>query len=236
MDGPTNMARDEVLLNFVGQGTSPPTLRLYEWNPPTISLGYFQPYSIFEQLPPPAGALSVVRRTTGGGAILHDQELTYSFTLPVNHDLVSGKPKGLYDIMHQAVILSLADQGVLAHRCGLTDDSGPAKGPFFCFARRHEADVLVGQEKIAGSAQRRTPDAILQHGSIIVGNRYAQHPTAEVGHTSEKAVLELRKGLCDHFAQITGKTVQSGEWSTVELAAADTVRTKYAKDQWTRRT
>ncbi len=76
LDGPTNMARDEALMTRVGRSESPPTLRLYQWDPPTISLGYFQSYADYESLPAPAGTLSVVRRLTGGGAILHDLELT----------------------------------------------------------------------------------------------------------------------------------------------------------------
>ena len=82
LDGPTNMARDEALLSRVGRGASVPTLRLYQWDPPTVSLGYFQKYAEYECLGPPAGGLPVVRRQTGGGAILHDLELTYSLTLP----------------------------------------------------------------------------------------------------------------------------------------------------------
>src|SRR5580765_2945407 len=80
LDAVTNMARDESLLESVGRGESPPTLRLYQWSPAAISLGYFQDYAEFEALPAPAGTLAVVRRQTGGGAILHDLELTYSLT------------------------------------------------------------------------------------------------------------------------------------------------------------
>ncbi len=73
LDGAINMARDEALLDGVRSGTSPATLRLYEWAAPTVSLGYFQPYAQYETLAPPAGELPVVRRLTGGGAILHDR-------------------------------------------------------------------------------------------------------------------------------------------------------------------
>ena len=86
------MARDEALLTLVGTSQSPPTVRLYQWNPPTISLGYFQHYGDYVSLPPPAGTLPVVRRLTGGGAILHDLELTYSLTLPTGHQLLAHGP------------------------------------------------------------------------------------------------------------------------------------------------
>src|SRR3990172_9526549 len=98
LDGPTNMARDEALLTLVGTSQSPPTVRLYQWNPPTISLGYFQHYGDYVSLPPPAGTLPVVRRLTGGGAILHDLELTYSLTLPTGHQLLAHGPGRLYEL------------------------------------------------------------------------------------------------------------------------------------------
>ena len=98
------MARDEALMLRVGRSESPPTLRLYQWDPPTISLGYFQRYADYESLPPPGGLLPVVRRLTGGGAILHDLELTYSLALPINHPLVCDGPNRLYELTHDAVI------------------------------------------------------------------------------------------------------------------------------------
>src|SRR5262245_41637676 len=83
--GVRNMAIDEALLNAVGEGQSPPTLRFYCWRSPTISLGYFQPLSDVELQPSAIRALDLVRRTTGGGAILHDLEVTYSLVLPIGH-------------------------------------------------------------------------------------------------------------------------------------------------------
>ena len=180
LDGPANMARDEALLAGVEAGESPPTLRLYEWTPPTVSLGYFQPYADYEALEPPAGDLAVVRRTTGGGAILHDLELTYSLALPTTHALLSQGSNHMYELAHDAIIASLNALGIPSARDGESDTSGTARGPFFCFDRRHCFDVLVDGQKIAGSAQRRRRLGVLQHGSIILGNRYTQQTTASV--------------------------------------------------------
>ncbi|MCK4661148.1 MAG: lipoate--protein ligase, partial [Phycisphaerae bacterium] len=168
LDGPTNMARDEALLTLVGEGESVPTLRTYLWSPPTISLGYFQRYADYVSLAPPAGQLPVVRRQTGGGAILHDRELTYSITLPLKHPLLAGGGNALYEIAHDALMECLKERGVQTHRSDMTDGSGPARGPFFCFVRRHRLDVMLGGGKLAGSAQRRTRKAVLQHGSIML--------------------------------------------------------------------
>ncbi len=250
LDGPTNMARDEALMAHVGAAESPPTLRLYEWAPPTISLGYFQRYAEYESLASPAGTLPIVRRLTGGGAILHDQELTYSLTLPAAHSLVSNKPNRLYELAHDAIIACLASLGITASR-GLQPartgaqghspgtapaEAGSARGPFFCFVRRHAYDVLIGPEKVAGSAQRRTRNALLQHGSIILGNRYRQQATADISLPFDESVRLVRSGLVEHLARLTGDVFEHGDWCTTELAAADELIAKYANDSWTRRT
>jgi len=234
--GPVNMGRDEALLTRVGAGASAPTLRLYQWNPPTISLGYFQRYADYEALPPPAGALAVVRRQTGGGAILHDLELTYSLTLPLDHSLLSQGPNHLYEQVHDTVIACLDAFGVSSGRCGATDDSSAARGPFFCFARRHCYDVLLGGDKLAGSAQRRTKSAVLQHGSIILGKRFAQQPTAEAPVDYDATVERLREVLQVKLAAHTGLSFAEGDWHADELAAAEPFIAKYAGAEWTRRT
>ena len=197
LDGPVNMARDEALMTRVGTGESAPTLRLYQWDPPTISLGYFQRYAEYEALPPPARDLPVVRRQTGGGAILHDLELTYSLTLPVDHPLLAKGSNRLYELMHDGIVACLGELGVTASPCGHTDDSGPTRGPFFCFDRRHAYDVLIDGNKVAGSAQRRTRQAVLQHGSIILGNRYRQQSTAMLGIVDRVRRADQLSGASD---------------------------------------
>ncbi len=230
------MARDEALMRRVGVRESPPTLRLYQWDPPTISLGYFQPFAQYEALAPPAGTLPVVRRLTGGGAILHDLELTYSLTLPADHALLSDGPNRLYELAHDAVIACLRTLDVEATRDGETDDSGPTRGPFFCFARRHHFDVLINNDKVAGSAQRRTKEAILQHGSIILGNRYAQQPTGIVSVPFHEGIHCMRAAIVEQLGALTCEPFERGEWSEAELSASEALVAKYAGDEWTKRT
>ena len=230
----------------VGRSESPPTLRLYQWDPPTISLGYFQRYVDYESLPAPAGTLSVVRRLTGGGAILHDLELTYSLTLPSHHELIAKGSNRLYELAHEAVVASLGSLGLTAavgpalqsvEQQGreLAPDSSPTRGPFFCFERRHRYDVLIGEGKVAGSAQRRTHKATLQHGSIILGNRYAQQATAAPRLPFDDAILHLRSGFVEQLAKVTAAQCRPGDWSAEELAAAQELIGKYAGDAWTKR-
>lgn len=265
LDGPSNMARDEALLVCVGRRISSPALRLYEWSTPTISLGYFQHYSDYESLPPPAGALPVVRRLTGGGAILHDLELTYSLAIPADHPLAKGKPNRLYELAHDAIITCLKQLGVEASRCGVSDDSGAARGPFFCFDRRHCLDVVMGNvdasrsicntvgerdaacddrtnlsqslasPKLAGSAQRRTREAILQHGSIVLGQRFAQHPGGTIELDFPTACLTVRRAFPLEFSRVSGCQIRVDSFTKKELTEASRLVEKYAGDVWKRR-
>ena len=233
--GAVNMAADEALLSRVGTEASPPTLRFYQWNPPTISLGYFQKYAEYQQLPPPAGDLDVVRRQTGGGAILHDRELTYSLALPLDHPLLIGGPNQLYEQAHDAVITCLGAFGIDSWRGCDSDGSGAGKGPFFCFARRHCFDVLIGGDKVAGSAQRRTAHAVLQHGSIILEPRFGQQPTASGKELAHINLGQLAERFTAALAELTGTDFISGDWTEPERQTTAELVAKYQGPQWTRR-
>ncbi len=235
LSGPDNMARDEALMTLVGEGASRPTLRLYQWDCPTISLGYFQPFAEYEALPKRLRALPTVRRLTGGGAILHDQELTYSLALPVNDPLVKGSANRLYELMHEAVIRSFRDMGIQASPCGTSDDSTPTRGPFFCFARRHCFDVIVGGDKIVGSAQRRTRLAILQHGSIVTADEFDVQSTSQQNPLPKDAIEKLRTLMPIHAEQSLSRRLESGAWETHEKSRIEQLLEKYRGKDWMRR-
>jgi lipoate-protein ligase A len=159
--GSWNMAVDEVLLERAG-ATGMSTLRIYTWEQPTLSLGYFQSHSD-RQLHEPSRACAVVRRRSGGGAILHDHEITYALTVPVKHRW-RGDAESLYGTVHEAICKMLERFG-----CTTRLYDGPRlDGDFLCFRRRTSGDLICGEHKIMGSAQRRTKAAILQHGSLLL--------------------------------------------------------------------
>lgn len=163
--GVENMAIDEVLLeraidDNIGH------FRLYQWSAPTITLGYFQDYSP-AAIPAEMSSLDVVRRLTGGGAILHHHELTYSCSLPSGHAW-SDNPSALYSEIHQVLQQSLLRQGFSCELRG-AGKTFPEGEPFLCYARGDERDLVAGHDKVVGSAQRRRKGAILQHGSILMG-------------------------------------------------------------------
>lgn len=165
-DGPWNMALDEALLASAAQQGGI-CLRWYQWQPATLSLGYFQ--RLAERKRHAASQrCAVVRRASGGGAILHDRELTYSLTIAHDHPLAKDA-EGLYRQVHQILIDVLQTHGVAAKFCQAEAKKlKSAEAPFLCFQRRTSGDLVLGGEKIVGSAQRRHRGAILQHGSVLL--------------------------------------------------------------------
>lgn len=161
--GAWNMAVDEALLESAAAGDFC-TLRVYEWESATVSLGYFQSAddpSLEERFP----GLAKVRRLSGGGAILHHHEVTYSITIADGHPLAVS-PGVLYEQVHQRVIEWLATVGVPARLRG--EPRHFAVEPFLCFGRGDVRDIVCHGAKIMGSAQRRRRGAVLQHGALLL--------------------------------------------------------------------
>lgn len=165
--GAWNMAVDEALLDLAAQ-SGIATVRIYAWDQPTLSLGYFQDVGGY-QCEERWNQLPAVRRLTGGGAILHHHEITYSCCLPAQA-FKAFRPIELYSRVHQAAIDVLAAHNMLATFRG---DMPGDDSQFLCFTRGDERDVLLGGKKILGSAQRRRRGAVLQHGSLIT--RTSEH-------------------------------------------------------------
>jgi lipoate-protein ligase A len=165
-DGPSNMARDEAMLDAVAEDPSFALLRTYGWSEPTLSLGYFQPVALAEADPRWHGQ-PLVRRPTGGGAIWHHHELTYALVLPAARPLARPST-ALYQGVHTALARLLQAAGVDARRRGPDGSPGIAQRPFLCFADRDPEDLVVHGFKLVGSAQRRRAAAILQHGSMLL--------------------------------------------------------------------
>jgi lipoate-protein ligase A len=162
--GSWNMALDEALLEAaLHAGIT--SLRFFRWSEPTLSLGYFQK-QLPPQLPVELQQLPRVRRLSGGGAILHHLEWTYSCALPASH-LRASDPLKLYELVHQEFIGLLREQGIPAGLRGeVSTDNG--EEPFLCFGRKDPRDIVLADHKVLGSAQRRRRGAILQHGSLLL--------------------------------------------------------------------
>jgi lipoate-protein ligase A len=163
-DGPANMAADERLCEALPPGGA--SLRWYAWTAPTVSLGAFQRAADWRESPPLSG-MPVVRRPSGGGAILHGSDLTYAIAVSRSHPAASA-PRLLYDAVHEAAVDLIGELGLAASMVPPGKESGADR--FLCFHRRTEGDVVIAGHKVLGSSQRRLRQAVLQHGSLLVGS------------------------------------------------------------------
>lgn len=231
--GAWNMAVDEMLLNRA-QSEAAACLRIYRWSEPTLSLGYFQTYADREQHAA-SRHCKVVRRLTGGGAILHDNEITYSVVLPGSHPLAAHRDE-LYRAMHGCLIEALAVFGVAAQICERRRSEKAAIEPFLCFQRRSPGDVLLGEHKICGSAQRRQNGAVLQHGSLLWRASPAAPELPGVADLtarpfSQDTMLETWLGSLLRRLLFAWRSDQLGE--TEEREAQTLVESRYGGDDWT---
>lgn len=232
--GAWNMAVDEALMEWAG-ASGGCCLRFYRWDEPTLSLGYFQAYSDRQRH---AASLDcpAVRRISGGGAIVHDAELTYSFVLP-RGDWLAVPRLVLYEVVHATLIEVLSEPGVMAVLCAGSRGTPPGGQPFLCFQRRAPGDVVVGQTKIAGSAQRRSSRAVLQHGSVLVARSPAAPELDGLSDLTGTPIDEsqLIGAWLEKLASRLGLAWYDQPLSACERRrAAELVEAKFAAESWTK--
>jgi lipoate-protein ligase A len=244
------MAIDEALLRARLAGEAPPTVRCFGWRPAAVSLGYGQPLDGIDRAACDRLGIGLVRRPTGGSAILHEDpalELTYSVVarggdFPGAEDLLE-----TYRVLGGGLAAGLRRLGVEAEVVPLVRErSGPA--PTFCFARTGAYEITVAGRKLAGSAQRRQGGGFLQHGSLLLDadpeRLRAVFPRVAdplAGITTVAAVLGRRPGF-DEVAEALGAglagalgPLRPGGLSPGEVARAERlVAEKYATEPWTR--
>ncbi|MEN6450789.1 MAG: biotin/lipoate A/B protein ligase family protein [Thermoguttaceae bacterium] len=228
------MAVDESLLEAAAnEGQS--TLRFYRWSEPTLSLGYFQTYA--DRFAHPASRdCAVVRRSSGGGAILHDIELTYSLAVPEQHPLAATRLK-TYRAVHFALIDALKHWQVEAGMLTCATAARPTpREPFLCFQRRSPGDVLLGGVKIAGSAQRRCRGAVLQHGSLLLA-RSSSAPELDGLKELTGVALNAEEVISvwlESLAKSLGVVWQGGSLPEAQRRRAEAIQAeKYAAALWT---
>jgi lipoate-protein ligase A len=231
--GAWNMAVDEAILQGVNAGESPATLRFYKWAEPTISLGYFQKYEEFQGQDEVIRRMPMVRRQTGGGAILHDDELTYSLVVPLDGRGVT-EIEGLYRLVHDAFVAVLAREQVRVEYRGGEDKVNSQRGPFFCFSRKHWLDLVVGEDKLLGSAQRRIKNAVLQHGSLILERHFEQQESAQlVRQVNDRFELaKLIEGTAEQVADKLKSMMVRERLNEFERGLFSGLEAKYAGQEW----
>lgn len=230
------MAIDEALLVSGG----PPTLRMYGWSPPGLSIGYFQEVAPFRQIP---GDHVLVRRPTGGGAIYHGHEVTFALTLDAA--LLPGSLADSYRLIHTAVAAALQRVGVPVNRIDPPPAGRPARPHLespWCFANPGPPDLVDAQQrKILGSAQRRIRrprPRTLTHGSLVLSRPAATPFCAAVAdHVRPDDVLsDLEDSLSREIAAGLALHPRDGEITAAELATArDVMNRRYGNSSFTNR-
>jgi lipoate-protein ligase A len=227
-DGATNMATDEVLLESAAAGLA--TLRFYAWEPPTLSLGYFQPAQV--RLAEPRWAqLPWVRRPSGGDTLVHDREVTYALALPPGSLWQGKQPWPLR--MHQVIAAALATFGVVAELYGPLRPT-PFNGPL-CFHHYTPGDLLVAGAKVVGSAQRKHRGAFLQHGGLLCRSSTFTPTLPGIAELTgvDLTPAQLCAAITDCLHAATGWQLVQGQLTLAEVeTVARLVRDKYATDRW----
>ena len=258
LPGSLNMAMDSAILAAVERNEVPTTLRLYSWDPPCISMGYSQPYSDIDLTRLQSKGWDIVRRPTGGRAILHTDELTYAVIGSKSDPILEGSLMHSYSRISQALrkALTILGLSVQVHQ-------GKAQNPQdqpVCFEIPSDYEITVAGKKIIGSAQARKKEGILQHGSLPLGGDLAritecllyENPSlrkrAAVNLLDKAATVESILGhqvswqeAADAF--ITGfedaldLKLKVGELTTTEkIETEKLVKSKYGNPAWTQHT
>jgi lipoate-protein ligase A len=182
------MAADEALLDLV-VSSGGAFLRLYRWDPPTLSIGRNQRIDMTPGVP-------LVRRPTGGKAVWHDDDVTYAVAAPIAQ---FGSLRDAYCQIHTRLAAALRSLGVDASLAPYRPAVRPSDGPTSCFAAPVGGEILVHGRKLVGSAQVRRADALLQHGSILLDG---EQPGAGL-ETTLAAALGRRVSFDEVAAAIT---------------------------------
>ncbi|MBN1661621.1 MAG: lipoate--protein ligase family protein [Anaerolineae bacterium] len=256
-DGATNMAIDEAILEAVVAGQSPPTIRFYQWSPPCLSLGRSQPLTGVDLAACRAHGVDVVRRPSGGRAILHTDELTYSVALPTSDPRAGDGVVDGYRRLSEGLLAGLERLGAVSvqatgHRPGQASPSA------ICFETPSQYEITLGGRKLVGSAQWRARGGVLQHGTLPLrgdlGRIVAYLALDQEARVSEYASLHSRAltlqealnrpilfaeavtCLARGFGQVLNLELQEGSLAVREQEAAALLRrTRYASPGWTER-
>ena len=256
--GAWNMAVDESILVHIGRGESSPTLRLFAWEPACLSLGYAQTFADVDAMRLNARGWEVVRRATGGRAILHTDELTYSVIVPNDEPRVAGTVLESYNRLAQALSLAVKNLSVPVEMKESKEENAAGPNPV-CFEVPSTNEIMANSKKLIGSAQARKKEGVLQHGSLpLKGDlaRICQVLTFENEAAREAAAVRLltrattvesalgrvvdwdtaAQAFVGAFEAQLEITFERGELSSSESSMAERlVDEKYNHPSWTER-
>ncbi len=250
--GPINMGVDEALATLCRDRA---VLRFYAWEAPTLSIGYFQRTNEIDLEACYRSAVSLVRRPTGGRAVLHQQDLTYTLVLPLRPPWTEFSIADSYRRINSCLKRGLETLGLAASigiPPGYAGHSGLVPSPF-CFSAIARHEVLVAGKKVIGSAQRRFSAALLQQGSILldfdpaailallgVGGRTATEGSLKIIGSLREALgwlpdrAHVEAAISDGFAREMGVDFTEGSLEPEELRLSNQLAAnRYAAETWT---
>jgi lipoate-protein ligase A len=248
--GPDNMAIDESLLCSFDPISSDPILRLYGWKSPSLSLGRFQNAGdVLDLERCYTNAIPIIRRVSGGGAIYHAGELTYSIVCTPEHIPVASSVKDSFRILTGFLIDFYTLFGLNASYALDTvfDVAQLGVRTAFCFAGKESFDILIEGKKMGGNAQRRNKNIIFQHGSIPIENHsiagleymndrspaYAQGTTSLLDCGVPNDLSKLKSMLIKAFKDRMNVDVYSSQLSIIEQNLYKKfLADKYTADSW----
>jgi len=257
--GAWNMAVDESILEHIHRGESQPTLRLYAWEPACLSLGHAQPFADVDLERLKTNGWEVVRRVTGGRAILHTDELTYSITGGAEDPVLAGGVLESYNRLAQALLFAIHELGLPVEIKEHTGEMNSQNLNPVCFEVPSSYEITVNEKKLIGSAQARKKEGVLQHGSLpltgdltricdaLVFKDEASRKNAAERLLTRATTVESVSGLkidwetaaqafVKGFEAQLGIHFQRGEMSRSESErAGELVKEKYAHPAWTER-
>jgi lipoate-protein ligase A len=260
-DGATNMAIDEAILYAVANGQSLPTLRFFQWQPACLSLGYNQHWHEVDEAACQRLGYTWTRRPTGGKAILHTDEVTYSLIIPQDDPRIQGDIVESYRVLSFGLLRGLEKLGVQATQATndeIVTNRRVTKGGPVCFDTPSRYEITWQGKKLIGSAQLRRKRVVLQHGTLpLYGNlnrilevltfseeeRAIQAQLLPQRATTLAQVLgrelsnaQVEAALCDGFAQELNLTLTEMPLSETEKQLAEQLRAnQYTHDSWTKR-
>lgn len=257
--GAWNMAVDQAVLESMERGDAVPTLRLYAWDPPCLSLGFAQPVKDVDQENLARLGWQMVRRPTGGRAILHADELTYSVIAPHNEPRIAGGVLKSYFRLSQALLLALERLGLHAQADQeYAASQGTQAGGPVCFEVPSNYEITVAGKKLIGSAQARRKEGVLQHGSLplfgdltrivqalVYPDEAARARAAErlLAHAATVEMLgkkitweECANAFASAFCDTLDLNLVEGGLTELEMQRTqELVEQKYAHSSWTLR-
>jgi lipoate-protein ligase A len=257
LDGASNMAVDEAILFALAEGRGQPTLRFYQWDPPCLSLGYNQHFRDADEVACRRLGYTWLRRPTGGRAILHTDELTYSIILPKTDARVQGGILTAFRVLSWGLLAGLKRLGADAAQANGDMPKNPDQGAA-CFDTPSPYEVTLNGKKLVGSAQARRKGMVLQHGTLpltgdlarifevlalssqdkvaLGANLLARATTLERELGRSVLFEAAAQALSEGFAEVLNLNLEAGQLTGHEQLLTDQLRAeRYSHDTWNKR-